>query len=379
MHVGVDGARRGDQTVTRDRPRVRADREVDAVGDVRVARPPDPGDPPVLDPDVRLHDAEERIEHDRARDDRVELALGGRAVVLGHPGAPVLRVAPERLVGRIREVALDPDPEVGVAQPDAVAGGRAVARRVLGARVPLRHPAEPPSLRTARGPPRASRPAPIAGSRPRAGRAGTRRPPRGRTSRCSFERQNGKCDDTRIGCSPRLVTVRWIRSRPGASSTSPSPNRIAPGPSAPAGRTAPGARGAASPPRGGPRRGSRARSPATPSITWSGRTASRPAAATSSNDAAAAAGRVHLVADERHRLGRVQPQSLRERRPRELGGGEDPEALFLGGGQLHRPPPASVPSVAMPRAPGRSGPPNHERRGRRPSARLPASGSGSAS
>lgn len=58
----------------------------------------------------------------------------------------------------------------------------------------------------------------------------------------------------------------------------------------------------------------------------------------------AAAGRVHLVAHERDRLGRVQSQSLRERRPRELGGGEDPEAFLLGGGQLHS---ASVPSVAM--------------------------------
>jgi chromate transporter len=62
----------------------------------------------------------------------------------------------------------------------------------------------------------------------------------------------------------------------------------------------------------------------------------------------AAAGRVHLVADERHRLGGVQPESLRERRPRELGGGEDAESLLLGGGQLHA---ASVPSGAMPRSP----------------------------
>jgi chromate transporter len=57
---------------------------------------------------------------------------------------------------------------------------------------------------------------------------------------------------------------------------------------------------------------------------------------------------VHLVAHERHRLGRVQADSLRERRPRELGGGEDAESLFLGGGQLHA---ASVPSGAMPRSP----------------------------
>jgi chromate transporter len=62
----------------------------------------------------------------------------------------------------------------------------------------------------------------------------------------------------------------------------------------------------------------------------------------------AAAGRVHLVAHERHRLGRVQLESLRECRPRELGGGEDAESLLLGGGQLHA---ASVPSGAMPRSP----------------------------
>ena len=62
----------------------------------------------------------------------------------------------------------------------------------------------------------------------------------------------------------------------------------------------------------------------------------------------AAAGRVHLVAHERHRLRGVQPKSLRQRRPGELGRGEDPETFLLGGGQLHS---ASVPSVAMSRSP----------------------------
>jgi chromate transporter len=62
----------------------------------------------------------------------------------------------------------------------------------------------------------------------------------------------------------------------------------------------------------------------------------------------AAAGRVHLVAHERHRLGRVQPESLREGRPCELGGGEDAESFLLGRGQLHA---ASVPSGAMTRSP----------------------------
>jgi len=61
----------------------------------------------------------------------------------------------------------------------------------------------------------------------------------------------------------------------------------------------------------------------------------------------AAASRVHLVAHERHRLGCVQPEPFRERRPRELGRREDAESLLLGGGQLHA---ASVPSGAMPRS-----------------------------
>ena len=234
MHVGVDGARRRDQPVTRDRPGVRADREVHAVGDVGVAGPPDPGDPSVLDPDVRLHDAEQWIQHDRARDDRVELALARRAVVLGHPGAPVLRVAPERLVGRIGEVAFDPDPEVGVAQPDPVAGGRAVARRVLGARVPLRHASRPrpsvpdeidlvrlagrPSQRIAR---RKVEPEPL-----------RRRPVELETLVRSPEREVRRHPD-RMLAAVRHGEVDPLP--PGASSTSPSPKRIAPGPSGPAG------------------------------------------------------------------------------------------------------------------------------------------------
>ena len=39
VHVRVDDRGRRDQPVARDRPRVRSDREVDTVGDVRVARP----------------------------------------------------------------------------------------------------------------------------------------------------------------------------------------------------------------------------------------------------------------------------------------------------------------------------------------------------
>ncbi len=82
----------------------------------------------------------------------------------------------------------------------------------------------------------------------------------------------------------------------------------------------------------------------------------------------AAAGRVHLVAHEGDRLGSVQPQAFRERRPRELGGREDPEAFLLGGGQLHA---ASVPSVAMSRSPEepRSEKPERDEEARAPTFR----------
>jgi hypothetical protein len=48
-----------------------------------------------------------------------------------------------------------------------------------------------------------------------------------------------------------------------------------------------------------------------------------------------AARRVHLVAHQRDRFGSVQAQSLVERRPRELGGGEDAKAFLLDRGEVH--------------------------------------------
>ena len=53
--------------------------EVDAVADRRVARPPDAGDPPVLDPDVRLDDAEDGVDDERAGEHDVELRRAGAA------------------------------------------------------------------------------------------------------------------------------------------------------------------------------------------------------------------------------------------------------------------------------------------------------------
>jgi hypothetical protein len=93
----------------------------------------DPHDAPVLDTDVGLDDPEQRIDEQRPGDQHVQLAVGGRAVVLRHAGTDVLGVAPQRLVAVSDVVALDTEPQVGVAQADAVVRRGPVAGRVLAA------------------------------------------------------------------------------------------------------------------------------------------------------------------------------------------------------------------------------------------------------
>ena len=112
VDVAVDRARRRDQAVAHDRLRVRADRQVDAVADRAVAGAADPDDPAVLDPDVGLDGADERIEHERPGHDDVELARARPA--LDAPRADRLGVAPDRFVAGRLAVLGDPDPEVGV-------------------------------------------------------------------------------------------------------------------------------------------------------------------------------------------------------------------------------------------------------------------------
>src|SRR5207247_5865734 len=112
-----------------------------------------------------------RIDDDRATDHGVELALGRRAIVLAHPRAEVLRVAPEHLIGGLGQVVFDPDPEVGIAQSHPVADRGSVSERVFLPGDAIRHP---PSPRTAPGRRRGSRPGPIATNPRRGGPAGTR-------------------------------------------------------------------------------------------------------------------------------------------------------------------------------------------------------------
>ena len=62
-----------------------------------------------------------RVDHHDAGDHRVQLGRGPGRLVLGHPRPEVLGIAPDRLVALGLPVGRDADPQVRVAQPDAVA------------------------------------------------------------------------------------------------------------------------------------------------------------------------------------------------------------------------------------------------------------------
>jgi hypothetical protein len=126
VDVAVDDPRRGDEPLRHDPARVRARDEVDGIGDVGVAGSPDAHDAPVLDADVPLEDAEDRIEDEGSADDQVERRVAARAAGHLHRVADRLPESPEGLVARARQVALDLDPEGRVSEPHAVARRRAV-------------------------------------------------------------------------------------------------------------------------------------------------------------------------------------------------------------------------------------------------------------
>ena len=69
---------------------------------------PMPGDPAVLDADVRLDDADHGIDDEGAGDDDVELRRRRRPAHWAIREPEVLRVAPDRLVAARRAVLLRP-------------------------------------------------------------------------------------------------------------------------------------------------------------------------------------------------------------------------------------------------------------------------------
>ena len=142
--------------------RVRADDEVDAVADRRAPGPADAGDPAVLDPDVRLDDADDGVDDERAGEHHVELRRPARAVPLRHPRAEVLRVAPD--AARRRRPS-GPPPRGSTGRCRRAGSGRRSSRR-SGSGTPRRTAGSRAALvgrrrrRSGRVGPSSSRPAP---------------------------------------------------------------------------------------------------------------------------------------------------------------------------------------------------------------------------
>ena len=135
MNVGVEPARGDDGALAGDGFRVHPDDHPGShvLHHVRVSGFADADNHPVLDPDVRLVDA--RVIHDeRVGDDGIERARRVHASLLTHTLAKRLPAAELTLVAVGREVPLDDERQVRVAETNPIPHRRAVHRRVLGAR-----------------------------------------------------------------------------------------------------------------------------------------------------------------------------------------------------------------------------------------------------
>ena len=351
---------RRDEPVAHDRIGVRPDRQVDPVADVRVAGSADPDDPAVLDPDVGLDDTDRRVDDDDPGDDDIELGRAGRPIVLDHPAAEVLGVAPQRLVAGVVGIALDAQPEVGVAEPDPVAASgrsapdrpRARAGSLLdGARQSRADPtAEPDEIDLAglAGSPADGVPGRDVETEARRGLALEGQPrvdPLERVVR-------GHADDPTRPVRDRQACA--ARARPRARSR-PSPRRISPGftcdrpadrrraarpwPTARAGRRVRAGRARTTSRVPSPRRTSRRTSSSrarTPSMSSDSRDR-RAAGGLDLGVAAAGPRRLeHRVADERDGLRVIERDPGRPMTPGELGGAEDQEPLLFPWCQAHR-------------------------------------------
>ena len=123
VDVAVDAAGGDDPALAGDGLGARADDDVDARLDVRVAGLADAGDAAVADADVGLDDAPV-VEDERVGDDGVDGARGAGRLRLAHAVADHLAAAELDLLAVDGAVLLDLDEELGVGQPHAVAGGR---------------------------------------------------------------------------------------------------------------------------------------------------------------------------------------------------------------------------------------------------------------
>ena len=131
----VDDAGGGDQAFCRDQGGVGVDDQFHVVDDVGVARPPHPGDPPVLDPDVGLAHPQHRVDDDDVADQHVQAAVARRPAGREHAVAHGLPAAAENLVavGGVVALGLPPPGRCRPGAPGRPPSGR-TGRRTAGAR-----------------------------------------------------------------------------------------------------------------------------------------------------------------------------------------------------------------------------------------------------
>ena len=163
MDVRIDPAGGQDHALARDRLGAGTDDDVDPRLHVGITGLADREDAPLLDADVRLHDAP-MIEDESVGDDRVDGTLLTADLALAHAVADHLAAAELDLLAVDCAVLLDLDEELGVGKAHLVAHrgaehvGIAAARNPLGHRSPLRDrremicldPSSPPRKRYGR-------------------------------------------------------------------------------------------------------------------------------------------------------------------------------------------------------------------------------------
>ncbi len=140
MDVRIDAAGGDDAAFAGDRLGSGADHDVDTRLDVRVAGLADAADTAIADADIGLDDPP-MVEDHGVGDDGVDRTLGAAPLALAHAVANDLAAAELDFLAVDRAVALDLDDELGVGEPQPIAGGRAEHPGISGARNGHRHDA----------------------------------------------------------------------------------------------------------------------------------------------------------------------------------------------------------------------------------------------
>ena len=142
VDVRVDAAGGDDPALGGDRLGAGPDHDVDPRLDIGVAGLADRRDAAVADADIGLDDAP-MVEDHGVGDDRVDGTLGAAPLALPHAVADHLAAAELDLLAIDRAVALDLDDELGIGEPQPVAGRGSEHRRIGGARNAHRHRVNP--------------------------------------------------------------------------------------------------------------------------------------------------------------------------------------------------------------------------------------------